>query len=696
MQILHYQGIDAQYRDLIESKITEDGELIEGEEILYSDLPQDEQYFRRTEHPFSDDDIVAIVNKEHTFTALQKKWVDRENARMDNGIYAMINGVLTFIPGSLYGYANYWTLENGKNPDYRNCTRKIFILKEYLMRLDVPVLAMTRGKSRRKGATSEGTFFEWWVCGRKEEKIGGMVSYNDESVKKIFKMLFLRGFKAILPCFLEETDSDSEGYVRFIKKPEKKKKGANIKREGLNSFIDYQPTTLNSYDSGRVSYLLGDEWGKWEKVDVNVYWSKVKPTLREGKKKVGFAYIPTTVNPPKKGGANYKVFWDDANQNTINPDTGEPYGIHTPSKVVRIFDPATEGYAGCIDKFGESVIDDPPEPIMGNDGEWIIYGSRTTILNERKGLKGDRLMEHRRDNPLDEYDMFAFASGVCEFDEERFIDRIQFLEQHPEVAFWRQGRWNDEYDKEKKKLIVKWADDKNGPCFIQEFPEEDNLYTDTNGTIEPCNGLMYSGGADTYKNIFATGGSDGAIAVAKKSCIINGEETGLKPVFFYVDRPKLIKQFNRQMFLTCLFFGCKINVEIDAGTWFYEDFLEWDALQLLEWTPALDLTKPKQKVLPGTQSGNPFELAKQLEVAKLYFDGNSQVVYNGHVDRTTYIPLLKEGLEYNHAERTPFHLMVAWMMALLPILGRPRPRGGERPATKPKSVLPMHKIKLPT
>ncbi len=202
-------------------------------------------------------------------------------------------------------------------------------------------------------------------------------------------------------------------------------------------------------------------------------------------------------------------------------------------------------------------------------------------------------------------------------------------------------------------------------------------------------------GADTYKNIFADGGSDGAICGMKKSCLIDGKETGLKPVFFFVGRPKLIKQFNRQIFLACLFFGCKVNVEIDAGTWFYEDFLEWDALQLLEWTPAIDLTKPKQKVLPGTQSGNPFELAKQLEVLKLYYDGNSTVNYNGNVHRVTYIPLLRDSLAYNHSERTPYHLTVSLAMALLPMLGRPRPRGGERQNTKPKSVLPNFKIKLP-
>ena len=404
--------------------------------------------------------------------------------------------------------------------------------------------------------------------------------------------------------------------------------------------------------------------------------------------------MPTTVGSKKEGGENYKLFYDNSNQHK--------YGLNTPSRCVRYFVPATLGFAGCIDKFGKSIVDDPREPIIGNDGKIITEGSKTVLLRERKKIedaikvgvaKPEQLMENRRDYPLDEYDAFAFEAGTCEFNEERLRTQIEFLENNPDVAYWRQGRWQEDYDTEQKKIIVRFVDDPVGPCFMKEFPENENLYDDRAGTLEPRNELMYSIGADTYKNIFAEGGSDGAISVVKKSCIVNGEETGLKPVFFYVDRPKLIKQFNRQLLLTCLFFGAKINVERDAGTWFYEDFLEWDALQFLEWTPALDLTKPKQKVLPGTESGNPFELAKQLEVAKLYFDGNS-VVYNGHTEKVTYIPLLKEGLHYNHSERTPYHLMVAFMMALLPILGRPRPRGGERPPAKPKQVLPQFKIRL--
>jgi hypothetical protein len=701
MAEVEIQGIICRYRDLRQSLITEDGELIEGEEILYANLPQEEQYFRRIDHPFTnEDELVEIANapydeRKGKYNKIQLEWVEREEKRMTygEGVYAMINGVLTYIPASYWGYINHWILEHGDKPEYREADRIFFLFMEYIC-FETDVMGITRGKGRRQGATSLGFYWMWWICGRLPEKKGGSISFNDTAADKNFQQMFMRGFKGMLPCFVRDFDSSAEKFVRFVKPIEKAKKGVIQKRAGLNSYCDYLSNSINAYDSGRLSFGLFDESGKYEKMNINTYWSKVFPTLRWGRKKVGFAYMPTTVNPQKKGGENFEKFWKDANQNAINPNTGEPFGLNTPHKVIRYFVPATEGYAGCIDKFGASVVDDPKEPILGNDGLWITEGARTVILKERALKTGDQLLEHRRDFPLDEWDMFAFSTGNCEFDEENFKNQIKFLEENPDVAFWRQGRLYEEYDTEQKKIIVKWADDPKGECFIKEFPEQENLYANRGGTLEPMNEIMYSIGADTYKNIFADGGSDGAISVVKKSCIIDGKETGLMPVFFFVGRPKLIKQFNRQMLLVCLFFGGKVNVERDAGTWFYEDFLEWDALSFLEWTPALDLTKPKQKILPGTESGNPFELAKQLEVAKLYYDGNSKIVYNGNVHRVTYLPLLREGLQYNHAERTPYHLTVSFMMALLPILGRPRPRGGDKAPAKPKQLLPQYKIRL--
>lgn len=689
------QGIECHYRGLRESSVTGEGELIEAEEILYSNLEQAEQYFHREVCPFSDDDLIAIAARElvyQGFTPIQKQWVDRENKRFEEGVYAYIDGELTFLPGSYWCYINYWTLEHGDKPEYREDDRLFFLFHEYL-RLETDILGCTRLKGRRQGATSIGMFFMWFIAGRKEHKLCGTTSYSDTAAQDNFQKMFMYGFKAMLPCFQSDFDSDSENFIRFVKPVEKKKKGVlAVKREGLNSYCDFKPNVVSSYDGGRQSYNVPDEGGKRNKVNINSYWSRLLKTFAIGRNKVGFGYLPTTVGSKKEGGENYKLFWKHSDQHTIDKKTGEAIGLKTRTRCVQYFVPATLCYAGCIDKFGKSVVDDPPEPVMSNDGRWITEGSRTIILRERENLEGEQLMEHRRDYPLNVFDAFSFEAGTCEFSEEGLRNQIEYLENNPDIAFWRQGRLFEEWSEDEKKMVVKYADDSKGEWWVKEFPDIHNNYRSSGGVIYPGNTSLYIAGADTYKNIFAIEGSDGAICIFKKSCIIEGKETGLYPVAFFIGRPRLIKQFNQQAFWGCLLFGCKINYEIDAGTWFYENFMDWKALNLLEWTPAVDPTKPNFKITPGTESANPFQLAKQLEVAKLYFDGDSLTEYNGNRHRCTYLPLIEEGLAYNHSERTPFHLMVCFMMALLPIFAKPKPVNNHQ--GKPKSILPQYKVKL--
>jgi hypothetical protein len=682
MPIEEIQGIKCSYR-----------ELQEGEQVLYSNLPKEQQFFTREPVPFTDDELIDIANRQHTYSDLQKKWVEKQEWYFDNGIYLSINGEVTFVCGAYWCYINYWTLEHGEKPDYREDDRIFFLFHEHL-RLNTGCLGLTRGKGRRQGATSIGMFFMWFIAGRQEHKLCGTTSFTDKAAEDNFQKMFMYGFKAMLPCFQTDFDSDSENFIRFVKPVDKKKKGVlAVKREGLNSYVDYKSNTINSYDSGRQSYNVPDEGGKRGKVNINSYWSRLYKTFLIGSNKVGFAYLPTTVGGKKDGGENYKLFWKNSSQFEIDKETGEPVGINTINRVVQYFVPATYCYAGCIDKFGKSIVDDPIQPVLSNEGKWITEGSRTIILRERKRLEGEQLMEHRRDYPLDVYDMFSFETGACEFDEIRIVHRIQELEENPQEAYWRRGRLYEEYDIEQRKVITKFADDEKGEWFVKEMPDIENNYSDRNGTLEPLSKDIYSSGADTYKNIFAENGSDGSISIIKKSNVVEGKETGLYPVAFFVGRPKLIKQFNRQVFLGCLWYGTKVNFEIDAGTWFYEDFLEWGALAFLEWTPAIDPTKKDFKIKPGTESANPFQLAKQLEVAKMYFDGTSISDYNGNIFRVTYIPLLKQALEYNHSERTPYHLVVSFMMALLPIFARPH-RAYKEQQYKPKSILPVYRVRL--
>lgn len=724
MPIITIQGIECSYR-----------ERREDEEILYTQLPQEEQYFRRISHPFTDDELIDIANKvlvyekenekqedekgakskketeeQREYSKEQKDWVDKQKKLFDNGLYAMIDGVETFIPGAYWCYVNFWTLEAGDKPDYREDDRIFFLFHEFL-RLETECLGLVRGKGRRQGATSIGTFFMWFVAGRNEFKNCGMTSYNDTVAQEVFQKMFFYGFKAMLPCFQEEFDSDSENFIRFVKNVDKRKRGVlAVKREGLNSYVDYRPNTINSYDSGRQSYNMPDEGGKRAKVDINSYWSKLYKTFLIGTNKVGFGYLPTTVNKKNEGGEAFKKFWRDANQYAINPITKKPVGIDTVNRCVRYLVPATKCFAGYIDKFGRSVIDDPVVPIMGNEGKLIYEGAKTKILRDKAKIEAggdaEQLMEYRRDYPLDEYDMFAFETGTCEFIEANIVAQLEELEINP--VYLRKVRFFEE--KLEKKIAdkpprmyreIKYMDDERGGWLLLEEPEKKNLFTFENDVVRPLNTLRYCVGVDTFRIGFAEEGSKGTICVFKKSNIIGGIETGLYPVAMYVGRPRLIQHLYDEVIKVCLFYGCKVNFEISAGDFFYGYFYNGetskntfglDVTDLLYWTPAVDPNKPNPKFKPGTESASPYELAAQLDAAKVYFDGTNPDSYNGNVHRVKFPSVLRQALDYNHSARTPYDEMISIMMALLPALKSP---SHYRPVNlKPKQLLPTFKLEM--
>ncbi len=336
---------------------------------------------------------------------------------------------------------------------------------------------------------------------------------------------------------------------------------------------------------------------------------------------------------------------------------------------------------------------------MGNDGNWITEGARTKILREREGLEGMELMDHRRDYPLDIYDMFAFEVGLCEFKEANFIAQLQWLQANP--VYLRKCRLRREQTTKKnlfndRKEIydeICFMDDEAGGWLLFEPPDAPNRY-DHRGRMRPMNALRYSIGVDQIKSGFSTGGSMATICVFKKSHIVEGIEKGLYPVALYIGKPHLMQDVFEETLKACLWYGCKVNYEIDTGTHYYDYFWAKDADLFLEWTPrvAIDPVKKHPLIEPGSRSGNPYQFAMQLEVAKKYFDGTIPDGYNGNVHRVVFPMMLRQGLEYNHADRTKSDIIISLIMALLPCFGSldyidPVP-------LKPKRILPTYKLKM--
>ena len=94
----------------------------------------------------------------------------------------------------------------------------------------------------------------------------------------------------------------------------RKKITANEKQEnlvGLDTTIDWKNTGDNSYDGEKLSLLVHDESGKWERPDNRLNnWRVTKTCLRLGSRIVGKCMMGSTSNALEKGGDNFKKLYN--------------------------------------------------------------------------------------------------------------------------------------------------------------------------------------------------------------------------------------------------------------------------------------------------------------------------------------------------------------------------------------------------
>lgn len=673
------------------------------EEGLNFGLPRKQQRWAKSELPDYFDKVEYTKDGKLVLTPEQDKYASEELKRCREGIWMWIGGRLRYISNRYYFYLQYYILEDGNAPDFREADRLYFLFFQYWFAI-MWCLGIVRIKKRRQGASSqscsnilyESIFYKNSNC--------GLISKTREDSKATFTEMITNAYQLLPPFFKQKLLGKEESVTELVLAHDK----------GGNSKINYRAPVLNAYDRGRMSYVLGDEFGK---LAVEVPASKllgiISKTLVKGVKRVGWIDLPSTVNElTKGGGAEYKKIFDAANQFKRKP---------TINRIVRFFQPAYEAYEGFIDEFGDSVIDAPTEEQYEYlVSKWVQYDEDGELMSElsendiklgakvyvmykrREGLSEEALEEETRMNPCDEDEAFMFMGMGCEFNSGNIKKQQGALEQKP--VFLRQCRLDKTTEKikneivgakEKNKVSVNFMDDEKGGWLLFEKPIKENNFKYNGGIFEPLNKHLYQIGVDTTKDDFALNGSKPTICVFKKSLIIEGEETGNYPVAYYIDKTRLDVHFDDEVLKACLWYGCTANYEIDARTDFYKFFWKQGANSMLEWTPKfaqnpVNFTPAKYK--PGTQSGDPYQLAAQLQAAKMYIDGTDPEKYNGHVHRIVFPTLLAQLLKYDHSARTPSDQVIALMMALLPILGE---NEVSKPQDiKPKQVLRTYKIKL--
>lgn len=663
-----------------------------------------EQYWKKKNIPIFFEVVEYDKDGNVLLTREQEQYAKEEVRKCKDGFWFFNCGEPTFITGKNYFYLQYWKLEDDIFPDYRDLDRRYFLFLNHWENTP-SCLGILIGKKRRQGATSVATSNLVYECIFYKNSFCGLTSKTQIDAKTAFTNMVSFGYRQ-LPVFLKPkqlNNKDSVSELIFAHKSVEVKgtKGNVIDTDtGHRSKVDYRAPSLNAYDSGRLSRGLFDEGSKFPReVPFSTFISIVSKTLIKGVKRVGFIECPSTTNAMSNGGEEFKKVWDNSNQFKYK---------RTPTRLVKYITPAYDGYMGFIDRYGMSVIDEPTEDqykylvenfvgigdLMEED---VSLGAKRYLQSRRELLTGTDLEEEIRMNPFSEEEMFLYAGTKCEFNVVNLNSQLTKLEEKP--VFLRRCRLEkketttkDIFGNITTKDEISFMDDERGGWLLYEEPEKQNNYTQYGSYMEPQSTYFYSIGVDTTKDDFAIHGSKPTICVMKKSNIVNGEERGMYPVAFYDDKTRLDVHFDDEVLKACMWYGCKVNYEIDARTDFYKYFIKMDAATMLEWTPKFAQDPVRKKALePGTRSGNPYQLSAQLQAAKMYLDGTDPVIYNGFVHKIVFPELLKQLLKYDHSNRTKFDQCIALFMALLPMMSQQTAQ--QVKDSRPKELLPTYAIK---
>lgn len=641
------------------------------------DLPKSEQYWRRKELPDYFDLINYDEDKNALLTPQQRAYAQIEVRRCKEGYWFFNNGVPTYITGKNYFYLQWWKLEDDIHPDYRDADRRYFQFLDHWEHV-LWCIGVGRGKKRREGASSQATSNLIYECIFFTNSNCGLVSKTLIDSRDTFTDMVAFGYNQ-LPIFLKPrmlNRPDSVTEFVFAARISKGEVGA----KGMRSKVNFRAPVENAYDRGRVSRLLGDEGGKWPlDVKFSKFIAKVTKTMVKGAKRVGFAECPSTVNEMTKGGgAEYKKFWDAANQ-------FKKPGKKTTNRFVTYFTPAYDNYEGFIDKYGMSVIDAPTEEQYEflvqrwvvkdpNTGETISevseedirMGARKYIYSRREGLEGDLLEEEIRQNPCTVKEMFEAANTDSVFNSHKIHLRQSELEEKPipkrTIIYYRDldqvVKWRDVDPKENS---FHWR------CTDILLPSEANKFVIIDGVRMPIRRHIGAMAVDGYSN--SQGGrkygSKASAWLGLKFDVMNPYNTG-KPTQHLYGRPATKEILHEQVMLCAEYNSFLVWYEHNADD-YVSYFKDRGRLGYLGRYPASTIDPTKRmdadrfRGFPTT----PFSLTKQLDTGIAYVENYCPLI--------DFEELLSNLLLFDPYDRTAFDTVVSFLI-LLVVLMEPEPK----------------------
>jgi len=491
-------------------------------------------------------------------------YIDEEFKRREEGFWFTNNGKSTWITGTHYMYLQWSKIDVGA-PDFREANRLFYIFWE-ACKADKRCYGICYLKNRRSGFSFMSSAETVNLATLAGDSRYGILSKSGADAKKMFTDKVVP-ISINYPFFFKPIQDGMDrpktelAYRVPSSRFTRKKITANEKLEeleGLDTTIDWKNTGDNSYDGEKLSLLVHDESGKWERPD-NILnnWRVTKTCLRLGSRIVGKCMMGSTSNALDKGGENFKKLYNASDVTKRNRNGQTKSGLYS------LFIPMEWNYEGFIDEHGVPVFTTPDRNVLGPDGELIDVGVIDNWQNEADGLKGDHdaLNEFYRQFPRTTEHAFRDEALNSIFNLVKLYEQIDYNEEMSRTIGVTRG--NFQWVNGIKDSQVIFYPDQKGRFKVSWVPPVNmqNRFHIKNGIKYPSNDHLGAFGCDSY-DISGTvdgKGSKGALHGLTKFSM---DEAPANQFFLeYVARPPTADIFFEDVLMALIFYGMPLLCE---------------------------------------------------------------------------------------------------------------------------------------
>ena len=592
-----------------------------------------------------------------------RPYIEEEFRRRREGFWFYNNGTPTYITGRHYMMLQWSKMDIGY-PDYLEFQHEIF-LHMAACESDTRCIGQLYTKCRRSGYTNICSSVLVDEATQVKDKLLGIQSKTGKDAQEnIFMKKVVYMFRNYPFFFKPIQDGTTNPRMELAFREPSKRITKNNKTsqtgEALNTVINWKNTTNNAYDGEKLHMLYLDEAGKWEKpTDIRDAWRIQRTCLIVGRRIIGKALVGSTVNPMSKGGKEYKELWEDSNPMERNANGRTVSGLY------RLFIPADKSLEGFFDEYGQPVIDDPEEPIMGVDGDLVNMGARQYLKNERNSLKHDpsELNEVTRQFPFTTDEAFRDSIEGSIFNIGKIYQQIEHNEElFPNPVVKGNFIW-----KVKDKEVV-FSPDVNGRFNVAWMPPEDqrNVTKIDRGKRVPPFSDRGCGGVDSY-DLDATldgRGSKGALHLYNKFHIQNPSNMF---VVEYASRPDLAKIFYEDVLMAAFFYGYPLLIENNKyGIARHFESRGYDGYLMDRPEHLKGTTKTVSVKTKGIPSNSQDVIQSHAQSIEAYIHDHVGINYDtGDVGKMYFNNTLEDWIGFKIDKRTKFDLTISSGLALL-------------------------------